>query len=339
MELHDTVTSKVKILRYTKSYPIVLSKSYNGHPSDFANSSNGVKPPPSQKNILKHLARAISERCTAIELIGDTSEFVSNRSLSVLRYYGFRDLEEYILRICEICLESGEDAPIPVLDLGPFSFMDLKALKKQVGLVKISFTFDEAKLIGSNGVLSKLPRHLELKKTLIDLGKIQIPTHVNLTVGDDCSLRNASSFFKFIAHLSQKFHNIQSVSISRCSKPNRASEQDALFSGDVAIELIETARKALPKEIVIQYRFNGEGVGFSTLARQGVRDIGSLAPHNGRSCESMLEDYKQMLLSDNIILLETLPIHPRLIKRGMFPSNLSNRIKAHAQRLRKDISK
>ena len=185
---------------------------------------------------------------------------------------------QHIYNLCELALTMGF---LPHTNAGPLSFAEMTKLKEvnvSMGLMLEQLTPELLKTVHRNAP-SKLP---ELRsQQLAWAGALQIPFTTGLLLGIGETERDRWESLEAIAHLQERWGNIQEVILQPYSPGQKESWAGSAFQPKNLLEMIKVARQILPKTIALQIPPNLlEPEILMACLTAGATDLGGISPYD-----------------------------------------------------------
>ena len=185
---------------------------------------------------------------------------------------------QHIYNLCELALTMGF---LPHTNAGPLSFAEMTKLKEvnvSMGLMLEQLTPELLKTVHRNAP-SKLP---ELRsQQLAWAGALQIPFTTGLLLGIGETERDRWESLEAIAHLQERWGNIQEVILQPYSPGQKESWAGSAFQPKNLLEMIKVARQILPETIALQIPPNLlQPEMLMACLKAGANDLGGVSPHD-----------------------------------------------------------
>lgn len=188
------------------------------------------------------------------------------------------DWVQHIYNLCELALTMGF---LPHTNAGPLSFAEMTKLKEvnvSMGLMLEQLTPKLLETVHQHAP-SKLP---ELRsQQLAWAGALQIPFTTGLLLGIGETERDRWESLEAIAHLQERWGNIQEVILQPYSPGQKESWAGSAFQPKNLLEMIKVARQILPKTIALQIPPNLlEPEILMACLTAGATDLGGISPYD-----------------------------------------------------------
>ena len=250
----------------------------------------------------------------ALLCLGDRPEAIFPSYRKLLGGWGFRSTGEYLVRVSEVCLESGL---LPHTNAGLLSAQEMQALRPtnvSLGLMleNVSDRLCEVGGAHQSAPTKRPARRLEMLETA---GKLSIPFTTGILVGIGETVEERVETLYAIREIHEKYGHIQEVivQIFRAKDGTRMAE----FPEVTDEELFRTVAvsRLILGSMNVQAPPNLTPLGHRRLIEAGINDWGGLSPVtcdfiNPEAPWPHLRDLESVCLEAGFQLEARLPVYP-----------------------------
>lgn len=218
-----------------------------------------------------------------------------------------------IYDLCELALSMGF---LPHTNAGPLSYEEMSQLKSvnvSMGLMLEQMTPNLLETVHKYAP-SKVP---ELRSQQLEwAGELKIPFTTGLLLGIGESEKDWWESLEAIAHLHQRWGNIQEVILQPHSPGSQQTFDAPAFDPQTLPQVIERAREILPLDITIQIPPNlvKDSSWLLACLEAGARDLGGIGPVdevNPDYPHPHYQNLKEILQPAGWELVPRLPVYPQ----------------------------
>ncbi|MBI1785786.1 hypothetical protein HYR69_11635, partial [Candidatus Sumerlaeota bacterium] len=236
-----------------------------------------AEPLPSIKKVQEEVARARKAGLVQMRIISGEGIETHAALNSTIRYYGFNSFADYLKAVIgEITKNSVVPPLFPELDIGALALTQLQQMRSHIFTLRLYLETMDKRLQDSvvHGTSpAKWPRHR--LSALITAGKLGIPVNSGIMAGLGETADSRAEALKILAELSDKYRNIQSVTIQPfIPQAGTVMADSSAPAVEELIGAVAEARRILPHQVVVSFPMVQYPERVMDFVRAGVDDLG-----------------------------------------------------------------
>lgn len=232
---------------------------------------------PSKTTVQENLAYARSLGLVQVRLTGGEGLETHPEIVSTYRFYGYKNFSDYLRNVIGEIAQNGVVSPLfPEIDLGALSLYQMQSLRSHIFTLRIFLDSMDPNL--QHGIVHGRSKGKWAKnrlQALLNAGRLGIPVNSGTMIGIGERPQTREQAFRVIGELATRYKHIQSVTVQPF-EPHPRTDMSHLPRPRVEelLEAVAIARRALPREVAVQFPITHCPERVEEFIEAGVNDLG-----------------------------------------------------------------